>query len=543
MATPKRRKPGDRTARLESQAAAAWARENARVTAREASEKAKRAAKAAADRELAAGHEEADAITQSLRARLTELETLLASMLSSDPYLPFDRLKEPAPQTRLQLPPELAVPTREPEVDAPVPPSGLGALAPGRKSAYQRALAQYQADYEHAMATHSRDEKRRLERLAQARASHELSLAADRERVRRQHAAIDQMARDFAAGQRKAVTDYFTEVLALQSYPGDFPAGVKIAYKPASQEIVVDIELPLLDTVPELASCEYLPRKKEFRYHKLTVADRNKRYQAVIAQMTLRTLRCVFGADRSGLVTTVACNGYVDIINRATGQPAHECLVSVAVDRDLFDGLDLARVDPLDCLTYLHAKFSRTPENYQPVQPIIDYPWDDLPYADELDAAARLDSVKNLMELDGYEFEDLILQLFQAIPEFDEVRKTRSRGDGGIDVVAVNKKEFTGGRVAVQAKCYAPGHKVAVAEVREMIGSISQREFHKGIIITTSSYTSAARDEAARLGIELYEGERLLWLLRHHLRREYTIIDIDRRRPPIRNLPRASRQT
>jgi len=541
MATPKRRKPGDRTARLESRAAAAWARENARITAREASDKARRDKQAAEEREVAAGHAEAEAITQSLQARLTELETLLASTLGEDPYLPFERLKEPAPRARFQPPPELAEPARFPELDAPVAPSGLGALAPGRKRAYAEAVAQYQADYEQAMAAHAQAERQRLEQLAQLRASHERSLAADRERVLRQHAAIDQMASDFAAGQRKAVADYFAEVLALQSYPGDFPAGAKIAYKPVTQEVVVDIDLPLLDAVPELASCEYLPRKKEFRYHKLTSADRNKRYQVVIAQMTLRTLRCVFGADRSGLVTTVACNGYVDIINRATGKPAHECLVSVAVDRDLFDGLDLARVDPLDCLAYLHAKVSRTPEKYQPVQPIIDYPWDDLPYADELDAAARLDSVKNLMELDGYKFEDLILQLFRSIPEFDDVRKTRSRGDGGIDVVAVNKKEFTGGRVAIQAKCYAPGHKVPVAEVREMIGSISQREFHKGIIITTSGYTSAAREEAARLGIELYEGERLLWLLRHHLRREYTIVDIDRRRPPIRNLPNASR--
>jgi hypothetical protein len=147
MAAPKRRKPGDRTARLESQAAAAWTRENARITAREASEKAKRDAKTAEEREVAAGHAEAEVITQSLQARLTELETLLASMLSSDPYLPFDRLKEPAPQARFQPPPELAEPTRAPELDAPVPPSGLGALAPGRKSAYQKALAQYQADH------------------------------------------------------------------------------------------------------------------------------------------------------------------------------------------------------------------------------------------------------------------------------------------------------------------------------------------------------------------------------------------------------------
>jgi restriction system protein len=541
MAAPKRRKPGNGTARLESQAAAAWARENTRITAREASDKARRDKQAAEERGVAAGHAEAEAITQSLQARLTELETLLASMLDEDPHLPFERLKEPAPQARFQPPPELTEPTRAPELAAPLPPSGLGALAPGRKRAYAEAVAQYQADYEQAMAAHAQGEQQRLEQLARLRASHERSLSADRERVRRQHAAIDQMASDFAIGQRKAVADYFAEVLALQSYPGDFPAGTKIAYKPVTQEIVVDIDLPLLDAVPELASCEYLPRKKEFRYHKLTAADRNKRYQVVIAQMTLRTLRCVFGADRSGLVTTVACNGYVDIINRATGKPAHECLVSVAVDRDLFDGLDLARVDPLDCLAYLHAKVSRTPEKYQPVQPIIDYPWDDLPYADELDAAARLDSVKNLMELDGYEFEDLILQLFRSIPEFDDVRKTRSRGDGGIDVVAVNKREFTGGRVAIQAKCYAPGHKVPVAEVREMIGSISQREFHKGIIITTSGYTAAAREEAARLGIELYDGERLLWLLTHHLRREYTIIDIDRRKPPIRNLPNASR--
>lgn len=543
MATPKRRKPRDATARLESQAAAAWARQNAKIAAAEAKEKAKQEDKAAREREVAAGHAEAEAITQALQARLTELETLLASTRGEDPYLPFEQLKEPMPEARFQPPPQLAEPAPAPELNAflPQPPSGLGVLAPGRKRAHADAVAQGRVSYEQAAAAHARAEQDRLEQLARARASYQRAHAGDCERVRRQHASIDQMASDFAAGQRKAVAGYFAEVLAVQSYPGDFPTGVKIAYKPAAQEMIVDIDLPLLDAVPELASCEYLPGKKELRYKKLAVADRNKRYQMVIAQMTLRTLRCVFTADRGGLAANVACNGYVDIINRATGQPARECLVSVNVDRDLFGSLDLAQVDPLDCLAYLHAKISRTPEQYQPVQPIIDYPWDDLPYADELDAAAGLDSVKNVLELDGYEFEDLILLLFRAIPEFDDVRKTRSRNDGGIDVVAVNKKEFTGGRVAIQAKCYAPGHKVAIAEVREMVGSISQREFHKGIIITTSGYTSAARDEAARLGIELYDGERLLWLLRHHLHREYTIIDTDRRRPPIRNLPRASR--
>jgi len=155
-------------------------------------------------------------------------------------------------------------------------------------------------------------------------------------------------------------------------------------------------------------------------------------------------------------------------------------------------------------------------------------------------AAAGLDTVKNLLDLDGYEFEDLVLLLFRAVPGFGEVRKTRSRDDGGVGVVAVSENEFAGGRVASQARCYAAGRKVAIAEVREMAGAVSQRESRKGIIVTTPGCTAAAREEAARHGTELYEGERLLWLFRHHLHREYTITGTDRRRPPIKKPPYTS---
>ena len=362
-------------------------------------------------------------------------------------------------------------------------------------------------------------------------------MARERERVQQQHDAVDQLARDFAAGRRKAVADYFREVLAAQHYPGDFPIGAKIAYLPAEQQVVADIDLPLLDAVPEMASWSTLQTKKTLKYKALAVSARNALYQLVIAQMALRTLRSIFAADRSRSARIVACNGYVDTINTATGQPAHWCLVTVKVERDEFDRLDLARVKPLDCLAYLHAKVSRTPEKFLPVQPIIEYPWDDLPYSDELDAAAGLDTVQNLLDLDGYEFEKLMVQLFEAIPDFDEVRRTRSRADGGIDLVAINTTPFVGGRVAIQAKRYATHRKVDIAAVREIVGSISQREFNKGIIITTSDFTKAAREEATRLGVELYDGERLLWLLRHHLHREFNIIDPERRKPPIKNPP------
>jgi restriction system protein len=527
------------TQRLEAKAQLAWAKEEARVVAAGAREQGRQDRQNEREQEIADGRAEAEAVTRTLQGHLTELRTLLTGTLRVDPYLPWDRFKVPRLAAEFKPPKPLAEPLPPPREDdfMPEPPTGLGALAPGRRRAFAAAVEQGELAYRQAVEAHAEAERSRGQELARARAAHQEAASREQSRVDAQHAGVDQMARDFAKGNRKAVADYFRGVLAVQRHPGGFPTGVKVAYLPPERELRVDIDLPLVEAIPELESAEYLVTKKELKYKKLTIAARNKLYQHVVAQMALRTLRCVFAADREAMILEAACNGYVDTVDRATGQDAHWCLVTVQVSRAEFERLDLARVDPVDCLAYLHAKISRAAEKYQPVQPIIEYPWGDLHYADELDAAAGLDSAQNLLELDGYEFEQLLVKLCQEIPEFDEVRRTRSRADGGIDLVAVNKTPFVGGRVAIQAKRYAPHRKVDIAAVREIIGSISQREFTKGIIITTSGFTSAARQESERLGVELYDGERLLWLLRHHLHREFNIIDPARRKPPFKDPP------
>lgn len=498
-------------------------------------------AKREREHEIAQGHERAAAVTRALESRLVALKTLLKGVLGEDPYLPFDSLKEPLVVTEYRPPSRLSTPTPEPQWESflPAPPTGWGVLMPSRRREYDAALANGRAAYAQAVAARDEAERLRTENLTRDQAAHGQAANRERERVARQHRGIDQLAADFAAGKRAAVATYFREVLAVQRYPSDFPTGVQAGYHPAGRQLRVRVDLPLMAAIPEFVSAEYQPKKKELRHNKLSPADRKKLYQAIVAQMALRTVRSVFAADRSRMVNEVLCDGYVDTVNTATGQDVRWCLVSVQVPRDEFAGLvlDAPQFDPVECLRYLHAKISQTPEKYQPVQPILDYPWDDLPYAEETDATADLDQAQDLVGMDGYEFERLVLRLFKAIPEFDEVRSTRPRRDGGIDLVAVNKTPFVGGRVAIQAKCYAPHRKIGVPAVREIIGSVTQREFTKGIIITTSDFTPAAREEAERLGVELYDGERLLWLLRHHLHREYTIIDAERRKPPFKSQP------
>ncbi len=411
-------------------------------------------------------------------------------------------------------------------------------LSPGRRRAHVLAEQEGRERFQRDVSAHAERERQRHAHLEAARARHEQSRRQDHVRIEHQHEAVDRWAADYAEGKRKAVADYFVQVLGSGRYPADFPTNVKVAYQPVEGRLMVDIDLPLLEAMPEEKACEYLTTRKRLKYQLLSQQERNRLYHEVIGQMALRTIRSVFAADRERRLHEAVCNGYVDTINTATGQQVHWCLISVEVTREVFDGLDLSRIKPLDCLSYLHAKVSRTPHQYHPVQPIIEYPWDDLPYADEIDAAIDLDTTQNLLDLDGFEFERLMVQLFSAIPAFTEVKPTRSRGDGGIDLVAINTTEFIGGRVAIQAKRYAPHRKVGVDTVREIIGSITERDFNKAIVITTSSFTPQAHQEATRLGVELYDAERLLWLLRQYLHREFTIDKQGTGRSPFNTSPR-----
>jgi hypothetical protein len=78
-------------------------------------------------------------------------------------------------------------------------------------------------------------------------------------------------------------------------------------------------------------------------------------------------------------------------------------------------------------------------------------------------------------------------------------------GDGGVDVYAY---EPDGDEIwAIQCKCYSPSHKIGPAVVRDLKGALHKYpEGTKGMIVTTSTFTAGAVEEAKLLGIELVDG-------------------------------------
>jgi restriction system protein len=128
----------------------------------------------------------------------------------------------------------------------------------------------------------------------------------------------------------------------------------------------------------------------------------------------------------------------------------------------------------------------------------------------------RVDLREHLFKVTPQEFEQLIGRLLAQMG-FEEVEVTHISGDGGIDVRGVLVVgDVIRTRMAIQAKRWQ-GHNVQAPTVQQVRGSLGAHE--QGMIITTSSFSKGAQDEAMRANatpVALVDGEQLVELLIEH---------------------------
>ncbi len=112
---------------------------------------------------------------------------------------------------------------------------------------------------------------------------------------------------------------------------------------------------------------------------------------------------------------------------------------------------------------------------------------------------------KDLLALTPSEFEDAVAELLKA-EGYRDVKRVGGSGDLGVDIFC---RDATGSRIAVQCKRYAPGRKISVSLIQMFFGMIVHHGAERGIYITTSSYTGAARNLARDRDIDLIDGAEL----------------------------------
>lgn len=135
-------------------------------------------------------------------------------------------------------------------------------------------------------------------------------------------------------------------------------------------------------------------------------------------------------------------------------------------------------------------------------------------------------SVGQLQDIDPYDFERLLAQLFRKMGY--AVEETQYSHDRGIDLIIRILHFGLSHSWIVQAKRYA--EPVGVKIVREY-SSLRYRDRVDGVIIvTTSGFTKEGQDEAAEHNVKLIDGNLLVEMMNHYIpkdAKEHNDIEIE----------------
>ncbi len=91
--------------------------------------------------------------------------------------------------------------------------------------------------------------------------------------------------------------------------------------------------------------------------------------------------------------------------------------------------------------------------------------------------------------LGGFEFEEAVSKLFQKSGHFSSVIKTKSTGDGGIDLILTADNDF---KIFVQ--CKAHKKQVGPHVARDLYGAMQSAGVTQGIIISLGGVSQGVRD-------------------------------------------------
>ncbi|WP_130927743.1 restriction endonuclease [Pseudomonas sp. Sample_14] len=449
----------------------------------------------------------------TIRSWIEGLESILSASLMVDDTVTFDSLRvldNPLPFAPAK---SLTTFVEGPSLEfftSKVPPlPWYLSFIPSFKARHIDRLRIATEQFNSSEEEHKALNAQRLEALRSAREIYESGVSALLEKKALRDSEVDAFRYSYYEGDPESIVAYCSMVLETSDYPEGFPQNFSLAFVPESKQLVVEYELPSPVIIPEVAEYRYIKSKDEITTKLRKPAETKFLYSDLVASIALRCLHELFEADQGEFIEVCCFNGYINSIDPATGRSVQPHLVSVRTTREIFMEIDLARVDRAVCLKNLGAHVSRAPSEALPVRPIIEFNMVDKRFVDQQDLVSQLGSATNLMDLNPYEFEALVANLFGKMGL--ESKLTRSSRDGGVDCIAYDPRPILGGKVVIQAKRYK--HTVGVSAVRDLYGTMMNEGANKGILVTTSGYGPDAFEFAKDKPIELIEGGGLLFLL------------------------------
>jgi restriction system protein len=463
-----------------------------------------------ARRSREAGLAEVEARTTALADELARFTSLLPAIVALPPQT-FALLREQTPSSEFVMPDLEAAGRRPAWPDFAPPEPGLF----GRRK-HERTVAEAQAALTRAGQEYDR---RCADLIDSARRAHE----AESAQVRQEH---EQRWNELEAGVTRRDPESVAEftgavVRALPPLVGLLTGG-RAVYQPEPREIVLEVDLPDIDVVPKERAWRYVAAHRRVDPVRRADKDSARLYGDLVSRITLAVMHACFQALGEDLIETITLNGHVRTTDTATGRNAHPCLITITAARPTFDELrlDHEKLDPAECLRFLGAELSPHPYARTHIEPFVDVDLAKYRLYTAPEALIDLDPRTDLLQMDPFEFERLVKDLFVSMGY--RAWRTKPSHDDGIDAVAVKDDRITPVECVIQAKRYRK--LVPPDALQALMGAMAESgTATHGVLVTTSWLSDRSRQRARAQRITTIEGGALAGLIEQYLGRKVVI--------------------
>ena len=402
----------------------------------------------------------------------------LASLLqaaAAEPARDLAQIRQAVPIERAPTVEDVAAPPRPHSLQyAPAPPGLFG------RRRYDRAIVAARAELDAALVRH--DEALAIG-LAELIRQHEHRAA----RLRRAHEAEwDAIAAGVAAGDPDAVGTRAVASLQASGALRGLIEGGRTTYDAAARELVLEIDIPDTDVVPRERGwgatlstaprpCR-LPRGPQRSPRSMPGSSLNS------SSLSWTPASAPSDRTRSTSSPSTATSRQLirqpeDRIIRASSPSPPTGPRSTSSTCAIRDSTRKAR------LRELGAELSPHPHDLEHINPIVDFDTAKYRIAYGPEALTKLDHRMDLLQMNPYEFERLVRDLFAQMG-YDTWR-TQSSRDDGIDAVATKSDPHMPVECIVQAKRYRGA--VSPRDVQALMGAMAEKPTAThGYLVTTS---------------------------------------------------------
>jgi restriction system protein len=297
--------------------------------------------------------------TAQIRKSRERLENLLADSLSVDYRFDWRSLRKEFQEAAPQAPPPLEL--------KPVPTLVRLALALPFLGRVIPPLQRYQLRWAEAREVDAQKQMAAFEQYTNALADWQRakeSFAQD------QTAYIESKEREYLSKDRSALTDYWARVFQKPVYLEQPPCFWNLDYKDADNRLVVEYALPPISLLPRIQEVKYRPDLNILEEVQYPPASFLLLYRDLLVKTTLIVLFKLFQSDVAGALNSVAINGTVTVIDRATGHHQSPCVVAIEVEKSVFSNINFSQVDPVACFKGMKGTISPNLIELEPVSPI-----------------------------------------------------------------------------------------------------------------------------------------------------------------------------